>query len=878
MPYPPLKNPLEVLMDKKLHECINGAHGDYLLPFLWLHGEDRERVREEILAIKNSGINQFCAESRPHEGFCRDSWWDDFGFILKTARELDMRVWLLDDKHFPTGYANGYLESEERAHLRKKLARQIQIEAIGPARAVSLYIDGRTREGERFISAHAYRHTGEGEVLEGESVIDLTHTYSDGMLYFDVPRGTWRVCVTIETAPFAYEGERLFYYIDMLNRESCRSMIEAVYQPHYEHFAEYFGNTFMGFFSDEPGFLNVVNTYFNTLGDRECSYPYRSDLTSLIAKSAGISEEKCALSISALWEDLGEITPLIRTHYMNVVTELYRENFSYLLGNWCREHGVMYIGHIIEDMGAHMRLGYGSGHYFRALDGQDMAGIDIVLMQDIVGIDETHISPLCNGGRATPSFFRYTLPKLAPSHAHIQPLKKGRAMCEVFGAFGWAQGLPFMKGLADIMLCSGVNYFVPHAFSSRIEDEDCPPHFYNGGKNPQYPLFKRLCDYMGRVSHMLDSSTHKADVAVFYNAEGEWCGRENQLFSEICKSLTQGGIDFDIIPLDYLKGARVEGKRLIVNNEDYGALIVSKSEVLPLDLLDTLYSLAKDGLDVIFTDSLPRASAEGAEISDFLPYFDTVPTISLISELKSRGHYHIKIEGEGAKYIRFYHATREDKDIYLFSNEAVYSVASVKITLPSEKECLIYEPWDNRLFCAYAEGGVLDLTIENGNMLFVIFGDKIPENTPRLTKMVEKATLPLLFDISVMDEGESEFTKIAEKSAPFDISAPDKYPHFSGKIKYTACFDRAELGKGFSVLNLGQVGEICEVWLNGEYIGARINAPYKFDLSPALSDKNELTVIVTTNLAHRRRDWLSTYMQIPPSGIIGDITIEKYDA
>ena len=35
----------------------------------------------------------------------------------------------------------------------------------------------------------------------------------------------------------------------------------------------------------------------------------------------------------------------------------------------------------IEDMNAHMRLGYGAGHYFRALEGQDMAGMDIVLGQ-----------------------------------------------------------------------------------------------------------------------------------------------------------------------------------------------------------------------------------------------------------------------------------------------------------------------------------------------------------------------------------------------------------------------------------------------------------------------------------------------------------------
>ena len=73
-------------MDKRIEENLQGRHGSYILPFLWLHGEPQQRVKEEILAIKNSGIREFCAESRPYEAFCQESWWEDFGFILKTAR------------------------------------------------------------------------------------------------------------------------------------------------------------------------------------------------------------------------------------------------------------------------------------------------------------------------------------------------------------------------------------------------------------------------------------------------------------------------------------------------------------------------------------------------------------------------------------------------------------------------------------------------------------------------------------------------------------------------------------------------------------------------------------------------------------------------
>lgn len=862
-------------MNTRLTDCLSGKHASYILPFLWLHGEPKERIYEEILAIKSSGISEFCAESRPYEKFCQDEWWDDFGFILKTARELGMRVWLLDDQKFPTGYANGYLEREENAHLRKRLIREFQIDVVGPMKNAKLFVGGRIAEGERPLKVIAYRHSDSNETLDYQSATDLTDTLNDGMAYWSIPEGVWRVCVTVETKMFDYKSDRLFYYIDMLNPDSCHAMIDAIYQPHYEHFSEYFGNTFAGFFSDEPGFLNVCYTYYNKLGIIGSPYPFREDLPRLIAESAGISDYEAELYLPALWENLGEITPLIRAHYMNVVTKLYRENFSYMLGNWCRQRGVMYIGHVIEDMGAHTRLGYGSGHFFRALDGQDMAGIDIVLMQDVPGMSSNvHRAPLADGGRADPSFFRYTLPKLASSHSHIQPLKKGRAMCEIFGAFGWAEGLPYMKGLADVMIASGINHFVPHAFSPMEEDTDCPPHFYNGGKNIQYPFFKNLMEYMGRCSHLLCGATHKADVAVFYNAEGEWTSDEAQPFCELCRILTQNQIDFDIIPYDALEGAQVKNGRMCINGEDYGALVISESPIMPHACIECFSHLAENGLPVIFTDAFPAKSERANDISDALDKMILTKTKELAETLRARGLCHVTAEGEGLTELRFYHAIQENANIYLFSNEGIYNTVDAHLTLKEQGEYLIYEPWENKCYRGSTENGKFRLRLEKGNMIFVIFGEQIAEDVPYFTHEVQRMELPLRFDIAIAPETEQELVTIAENSPLFDISAPDKYPDFSGRVRYRATFTPEP---DFTVIDLGQVGEIAQVYLNGKYLGMRASAPYKFTMRDALiNGENELEIIVTSNLAHKRRDWFSSYIQISATGLVGDIYLCKY--
>ena len=74
---------------------------------------------------------------------------------------------------------------------------------------------------------------------------------------------------------------------------------------------------------------------------------------------------------------VGKITPL-----------LYNKNYSGRLAEWCHNHNVMYIGHIIEDNNSAFKTGSTAGNYFRALEGQDMSGIDVVFVQLILGMDD----------------------------------------------------------------------------------------------------------------------------------------------------------------------------------------------------------------------------------------------------------------------------------------------------------------------------------------------------------------------------------------------------------------------------------------------------------------------------------------------------------
>jgi hypothetical protein len=88
-------------------------------------------------------------------------------------------------------------------------------------------------------------------------------------------------------------------------------------------------------------------------------------------------------------------------------------------------------------------------------------------------------------GHRVTVFYHFTLGRLASSAAAIDCRKKDRSMCEIFGNYGWKEGVRLEAYLADHFMVRGVNHFVPHAFSAKdFPDQDCPPHFYAHGHNP----------------------------------------------------------------------------------------------------------------------------------------------------------------------------------------------------------------------------------------------------------------------------------------------------------------------------------------------------------------------------------------------------------
>lgn len=443
-----------------------------------------------------------------------------------------------------------------------------------------------------------------------EESIDLTASVENGKLFWSVPDGYWRIFTIIEGE---HGGDpKKSDYVNYLVAESVRVLIDTVHEAFYARYRNDFGGTLAGFFSDEPGFYSDRDTWdFNSkTGKKGATLPWSIEMHSLMEKELG-SDYKRLLPL--LWHDEGENGSRTRYCYMNLVSKLYAENFTDQIGNWCRERGGEYIGHVLEDNSVHARLGSGAGHFFRALGGQDMSGLDVVLWQLRPGFDEIPTKGIV--GELDSEFFNYGMAKMAVSLAHLDPKKRGRTMAEVFGAYGWTEGLKLMKWLTDHMLVRGVNYFVPHAFSPReYPDWDCPPHLYARGKNPQYRYYKYLNAYTNRLSHLLSGGTHVASAAVLYHAEAEWSG-DYMYFHKPVKELIRNQIDCDVLPCDTIvQDVTVQDGKLCMHGETFDCLIVPYSDALPTVVLVRMHELAEQGLSIFFIDELPRRSSEGGII------------------------------------------------------------------------------------------------------------------------------------------------------------------------------------------------------------------------------------------------------------------------
>ncbi len=857
----------------------------YLRPLFWQHGESEEVLVEEIEQMHQKGIGGFIVEARPHPDFLSYGWWRDLDIIIEAAQKRSMEVWIFDDSSYPSGLGAGKIKMLYPEYVKCYLAEH-HIDVCGPRNQASInvkaWLEPSVAEGvhnldsgeaEELICVLMAKRKNGQESLDVDSIIDLTSSLQQGKIIVDVPEGNWRIFIITKTKNGGEEWTK--DYVNPLSREATAQFIDMVYEEHYKRYADEFGHTIKGFFTDEPRFGNAAG-YEGTMWKSGAVYPYVDGLVDLLSEEYG---KEFAKYLPFLWSNEDEICRDVHYCYMNVVSKMFSENFMTQIGDWCRNHSVQFIGHMVEDNGVHARLGYGAGHFFRNMEGMDAAGMDLVYQVWPNQKEGRYTTPF---GYLNAEFFYWGISKMTSSAAHIDPKKEGIALCEIFGAYGWQLGLKFMKWLTDHVCVRGINLLVPHAFTPREHDPDCPPHFYARGKNPQWQYFDLWSGYTNRVCGLLSEGIHRATAAVLYHAEAEW-GGEYEPFEKVVRVLAESQIDSDIIPADYLidEGRRsVSGEKLSINQEQYEVLIIPYMQCISEELLENLVALSDAGLPILFMNGYPetvykvdgedlleKLQASKAEASDYS---------SIISWLKDRQYYDVLLDDYNSD-IRCYHYEKDEQNLYFITNESTVNIAKHYITMPDGKSWIAYDAMEDKKYrLEKNEKGYCYIELEPYQSIFIIEEKESEQSIPkRETWDMDGAVIALEdeWEITVPD---ANLSSVLEQMFTLrNLAAPDGLPNYSGEITYKTEFklEKNQLTKK-ACLHLGEVYEICDVTLNDQKVGSKIVPPYRFHLSNLLAEENRLEIkVVNTNVHEKGDNYFDRSMVQEPSGLLGPVRI-----
>lgn len=883
---------------------MNSSISNHIRPFLWYANEKPSVVCNTLDIIAKSGISEVILENRGGDWWGTEAWWNMLNAVLEHCREIGMRLWLLDDSHVGTGSANDSLKKPENAKFRP-----VNLRLSGMDWAYSI-CGGAIRlpdlnGDEKLLRILAFPiDESNGDVLP--EPIDLSDKIVDELCIAELPEGRWRIYFVIQTSSDA--SGFFSYYITMLNHDSCRHLIDEIHEKVYEHCGKYFGNTFAGFFSDEPSFGNCNGDYDyesrkNRIGEMfRRVLAWDKDMPRLLAEELNMSPEQVWLLFPAFLDEVKDLSLRFRLAYMNVITRLWKKNFSEQLGDWCREHKVEYIGHVLEDDVAHMHFGFGCGHFFRSMAGQDMAGWDIVLGQMIPF--GTRLAHLENRFPIQENFYQYTLPKLAASLGHHTPRMNNRVICEVMGGYGWAAGVSYMKYLFSFCLANGTNQFVPHEFSmfpplcfaekaradmdlSSLPPGYCltylPPAFHACGFNPQYPAITQMFAYIQRVARMLSTGKHVPDVALYYGAEADWFHGKAQSLDCVAAEITRNGLDFDYLDYDMLFNPElsVEDNAIVLHGECYKALVVPYSEYQPLSLMKRLAELAALGANIVFVDGVPSECVCDSDKSTSVDMssFQTVALTELHSALMEFRHI---IYDKNSSGLRFYHLAKGDNaGIVVFFNESSKKIDSLVHSNDIRGNIVVYDAWhDEYLAPQTGEDDALRLRIAPLQLLVVEYGQnvKISGLRPFLYDDCETKPLPLKYDIFIKEVTEKDFSLLLENSPAVNLLVAKSLTRTCAEFKYVSEFTCNE-PENVKFIRIPHCCECIKMYLNGEEYPWECGPSAQFDVRGKLiKGINKLEFLTADSPAYADRfegsgKACGERLPLSSHGFIGDLVL-----
>jgi hypothetical protein len=562
-------------------------------PYYGLNGPvTLETVQHDLDTMKSIGFHAVTVQAGfgMKQAYLSPEYFAFFKQFVAEAKKRDMRVWIVDDAGYPSGFAGGRISAE---------APELRMQALTVSQRVPVKGGGTLQQtvGANAVAASAV--DGSGKRVDVPIV--------GGSISWTAPAGPdWTVMVVehvFRTSPTrsdtnpTRQKDGTQSLEDYMNPAATAAYLQFTHEQYYKAMPEEFGKTVLGFRGDEPDYsisgLPWTPAFFATF-ERVKGYDVRPYVAAMILSQGGRGQTAAKLTDAEL---------RAKADYYDVFSQMFRDGFFKPQGEWCAAHHVEYQVHLNhEEM--EMDLTRSEGEFIRDMKYVEVPGIDTIWHQ--IWTD-------------TVSDF----PRLAASAAHLYG--HPRSFTESFAAYRPAPDLAMARYILNEQMVRGVNLIETMYYPSTATAQAPPPAASANpaaAAMPANPVprggpsevmrdagWPALMAYVRRVSYAMSMGRPAASVALFLPSSSMWLGdREaDTAFVASERMLSERQIDFDIVNEDALATDLKAGPGTLatLSGNAYRTVIVPSASVLSAAALARLQAFAAGGGRVLFLGRTP---------------------------------------------------------------------------------------------------------------------------------------------------------------------------------------------------------------------------------------------------------------------------------
>ena len=444
------------------------------------------------------------------------------------------------------------------------------------------------------------------------------------------------------------------------------------------------------------------------------------------------------------------------------------------------------------------------------------------------------------------------------------------------GAYSYYPGN--LKATADLEMSCGTNRFVIHESAHQPVDDKKPGlglmvygQWFNRHET-WAEMAKAWTNYLARSSYLLQQGRNVADVLYYYGEDDVI----TSLFAHEHPAIPPC-YNFDYLNKEALLDLiAYDGEHFVTpSGNQYSVLVVSeKCRHMSEAVRAKLAALQQQGATVINEKTQPKE----------MPLLEIQPDV-MAADMSN---------------LRYVHRTTGDSEIYWLNNRAEeartcdisFRVSGLEPTLwhpeTGEIEEVSYEMSDTETTVH------LDMLPEDA--FFVVFQGKtrdklksVPEKQVILLRQIDTP-----WTVHFDQQWGGPACIVFPKLISYTESSDDGIKYYSGTAVYENCFtvQKKELDNGSILLDLGEVGCMAQVMLNGKEVGTLWKAPYQIDISEAVTaGENRLEIKVANQWVNRiigdlqpdndkpytytPTDFYKADSPLLPAGLMGPVTIKK---